>query len=34
MSMMAATQGAAAMTGGFLLALFLGGIALYLWARR
>jgi hypothetical protein len=34
MDMMAATHGAAMMAGGFLVALFLGGIALYLWARR
>jgi hypothetical protein len=34
MGMMAATHGAAMMAGGFLLALFLGGVALFFWARR
>ena len=34
MDMMAATHGAASMAGGFLLALFLGGVALFFWARR
>jgi hypothetical protein len=34
MSMMAATHGAINMAGGFLLMLFLAGVALFLWAYR
>jgi hypothetical protein len=34
MDMMAATHDAAGMAGGFLLALFLGGIALFFLAKR
>ncbi len=34
MEMMAATHAAAGFAGGFLALLFLGGVGLYLWARR
>jgi hypothetical protein len=34
MDMMAATHSAASMAGSFLFALFLGGIALFFWAKR
>jgi hypothetical protein len=33
MDMMAATHSAAGMAGGFLLTLFLVGIALFFWAK-
>lgn len=34
MAMMAATHAAAGIASGFLVMLFLGGVALYFWARR
>jgi hypothetical protein len=34
MSMMAATHDAVGMAGGFLLMLFLAGVALFVWAYR
>lgn len=33
MAMMAATEAAAGLAGGFLLLVFLAGIGLYFWAR-